>query len=147
MSKTLVGKILKMFVSTGEGRREKVEVTLEEKGVLGDKYYDKDIERSILITSVKSYELALKNAIEVPHGSLGENFLVDFNPYKLIPGKRLVVGGAVLEISQNCTICKSLTKIDSKLPKLLKEDRGIFAKVISSGIIKKSDNIYLLNEG
>ena len=62
----------------------------------------------------------------------------------LRPGARLTIGDLELEISQNCTLCKSLAKIDARLPKLLKDDRGVFAKVISSGTIRKGDNIYLL---
>jgi MOSC domain-containing protein YiiM len=37
-----------------------------------------------------------------------------------------------------------MTKLNSKLPKLLKDRRGIFAKAISSGQIKKDDCINLL---
>jgi len=49
-----------------------------------------------------------------------------------------------LQISQNCTLCNSLSKIDPKLPKILKDDRGIFAFVLESGEIKQSDEIKIL---
>jgi MOSC domain-containing protein YiiM len=42
-------------------------------------------------------------------------------------------------------MCDHLSKIDESLPTLLKDDRGIFAKVIEGGVIKKEDKIYLLN--
>ncbi len=146
MSLVKVGKILELFYSTNDGRVNTTELTLDQKGVVEDKYYDKDIQRSVLITSLESYKLATSHGINAPYSALGENLLIDYNPYHLKPGAKLIINNMELEISQNCTLCKSLTKVDSKLPKLLKDDRGIFAKVISSGIINKGDNIYLLNK-
>ena len=146
MSLLQAGKILELFYSTNDGRVNTTELALDEKGVLEDKYYNKNIDRSVLITSYDSYKLAASHGIDAPYSALGENILIDYNPYHLKPGTRLVIGDLELEISQNCTLCKSLAKVDAKLPKLLKDDRGIFAKVISSGTIRKGDNIYLLNK-
>ena len=144
MSLVLAGKILKLFYSTDNGRVNTPKLALDEKGVIEDKYYDKDIQRSVLIASQESYKLAAKHGIDAPSSALGENILIDYNPYHLKPGARLKIGTLVLEISQNCTLCNSLAKVDKKLPKLLKDDRGIFAKVINGGTINKDDNIYLL---
>jgi len=145
MSLLKVGKVLELFYSTNDGRVNTTQLSLDNKGILEDKYYDKDIQRSVLITSIESYNLASSHGIDAPHGVLGENLLIEYNPYHLTPGRQLSIGNLVLEISQNCTICNSLSKVDEQLPVLLKDDRGIFAKVISSGVINKGDNIYLLN--
>ena len=145
MSLRQVGKILELFYSTVDGRVNTTALVLDEKGVIEDKYYDKDTQRSVLITSLDSYKLAAKHDIDVPYSALGENLLIDYNPYHLRPGAKLVINDLELEISQNCTLCKSFAKVDVRLPKLLKDDRGIFAKVTSSGTIHKGDNIYLLN--
>ena len=144
MSLIKAGKILELFYSTNSGRVSTTELALDDKGVIEDKYYNKDIQRSVLITSKDSYKLATSYGIDAPYSALGENILMDYNPYHLRPGARLTIGDLELEISQNCTLCKSLAKIDARLPKLLKDDRGVFAKVISSGTIRKGDNIYLL---
>jgi len=145
MSLFEAGKILELFYSTNEGRVNTTELTLDKKGVVEDKYYNRDIQRSVLITSQESYQLAADNGINAPYSALGENILIDYNPYHLKPGARLKIGELELEISQNCTLCNSLAKVDAKLPKLLKNDRGIFAKVISGGTVCKGDNIYLLD--
>ena len=146
MLSTKVGKVLALFVSTKESskRAEKSKIVLDKKGVLSDKFYGKGVERSVLITSQDSYNLTLKHDIKMPHGSLAENILMDYNPYKLPSGSKLRIGEVVLQISQHCTICNHLSHIDKKLPKLLKHDRGIFAKVIQDGVIKNDDSIYLL---
>jgi len=142
-----VGKVTNLFISVqgSSTRVEKELFNLDPKGIIGDKYYDTNVNRSVLITSEASYTLANDHNIELPFGSLGENILINYNPYHLTAGDRLRVGDVVLEISQNCTMCDHLSKIDEYLPTLLKEDRGIFAKVIEGGVIKKEDEIVLLN--
>jgi MOSC domain-containing protein YiiM len=141
-----VGKVISLFISK-EGKSKRVElnnIEVDNNGIIDDKFYAKDINRSILITSIDSYQLAKDKNIDIEYSDLGENILIDYNPYQLPNETRLTIGEVVLEISQHCTICKSLSKIDSKLPKLLKNDRGIFARVIKSGIISKGDAIYLM---
>ena len=142
---TKVGNIFSLFYATSNGRTSAKGLLFDEKGIVEDKHYDKDIERSVLITSLDSYKLVKSHDIDVSYGALGENLLVDYNPYQLLAGDRLKIGNVTLEISQHCTLCKSFTKINTKLPKLLKDDRGIFAKVVESGNIKEGDAIYLLD--
>ncbi|EIF50138.1 MOSC domain-containing protein [Sulfurovum sp. AR] len=142
-----VGKVTTLFISVqgSSTRIEKELVNLDPKGIIEDKYYDTNINRSVLLTSEASYALASKHNITFPFGSLGENILMDYNPYQLMPGDQLRIGEVLLEISQNCTMCDHLSKIDENLPTLLKNDRGIFAKVIEGGMIKKGDEITLLS--
>jgi len=141
---TKVGNVSSLFYSTTNGSTLTSELYLDEKGIVKDKHYNKDSERSVLIASLDSYVLAKNHGIDVPYGALGENLLIDYNPYHLQTGAKLKIANVTLEISQHCTLCKSFTKIDAKLPKLLKDDRGVFAKVLVSGSIKECDDIYLL---
>jgi len=148
MSKKQVGKILELFISTKESssRVNKPTIDMELPGIVGDKFYDKDDSRSILITSTDSYDLIKEYDIDMPYGYLGENILMDYNPYALKMGSRLQIGSALLEISQNCTICNHLSVLDKRIPKLLKNDRGIFAKVVRPGRISKDDIVYMSQE-
>lgn len=147
MSKQVIGKISALFISVkGESKRvEKERLKLDKQGIIEDKFYNTNIQRSVLITSLSSYDLALSHGIKMPAGSLGENLLIDYNPYHLKAGTRLHIGSSVLEISQNCTICEHLSNIDESLPTLLKNDRGIFAKVLQEGEIHNEDDIYLID--
>lgn len=142
---TKVGKVSSLFYSPLGGRTGLNAFDLDSKGIVSDKHYNKNIDRSVLLASLESYALVKRHGIDVAYGTLGENILMDYNPYQLTAGTRLKIGKVTLEVSQACTLCKSLTAIDSKLPKLLKNDRGIFAKVIESGAIKEDDDIYLLD--
>lgn len=142
---TQVGKIITLFISDPilKKKIEKESLHVDEKGIIDDKYYNKDMSRSILLTSIKSYDLALSYDIKIPNGALGENLLMDYNPYSLISGEKLYIGETILEISQNCTICSHLSIIDERVPELLKNDRGVFAKVVKGGIIYKNDSIFI----
>ncbi len=141
-----VGKVLALFLSQ-EGTSTRTPVTtlqLDTKGVVGDKFYGKNIQRSVLLTSTHSYELAKAEDITFDYGLLGENILMDYNPYLLDTGTQLTIGTATLQITQYCTMCDHLTAIDPVLPQLLCNDRGIFAKVIVPGEIKRGDTIHLI---
>ena len=142
------GKVLSLHLSREEDgeRVARSELQVDTQGVKGDKFYGKDSRRSILVTAQESYLMAERAGIKMPHGSLGENILIDYNPYYLTPGTQFEIGDVVLEITQNCTLCKSLTKVDSKLPKLLKNDRGIFATVVKEGLIKIDDPVRIESE-
>jgi len=141
------GKILSLFVSnaTTMNQENMVSITLDKNGIVSDKFYNKNINRSVLITSCSSYSLVRDKKIDINYGDLGENLLVDFNPYKLSIGQQLKVGDAILEISQHCTLCNSLSRINKNIPKILKNDRGIFAQVIKSGTISQDDVVTYLN--
>ena len=141
-----VGKILKLFISIKglEKRVEKEQLSVDINGILEDKFYGKDRQRSILLSSKDSYLLTQEHNINLNYGELGENILMDFNPYLLPVGTQLQIGEVTLEITQACTICNHLSKIDKKLPKLLKEERGIFAKVIKEGNIYNDNAIFML---
>jgi len=143
-----LGHIMRLFISKEENKQrvEKNLIILDEKGILEDKFYNKDIQRSVLITSEKSYGLLKAHHISIPFSALGENLLIDYNPYYLTPGTKLHIGSCILEISQYCTICNHLASIDKRVPSLLKKNRGIFAKVIKNGEIKRGDDIFITKE-
>ncbi len=142
----VVGKVIKLFISqaNNSSRVLKKNLSLDSAGVLTDKFYNKDTNRSVLISSNESYNIALNHNISMEDGALGENILIDYNPYHLPVETQIQIGEVILEITQNCTLCKSLTKVNNKLPKILKDDRGIFAKVVTSGYIYIGDKITIL---
>jgi MOSC domain-containing protein YiiM len=143
-----VGRVIALYITTTESNEQiqKNELQVDEEGILLDKHYGKDLDRSILVTSLDSYRLVEKEGIKIPQGALGENLLIDYNPYALPVGAQMQIGSAVVKISQDCTMCKHLSSIDRRVPKLLKDDRGIFVNVVKPGWIKVGDEIFLLEE-
>ncbi len=145
----MTGTVLELFIThdNEEKTRESLQsVTVDSFGILQDKFYGKNDMRSILITSQDSYKLSQNKGIHLKTGSLGENILIDINPYSLNPGDIIKIGAAELQITQNCTLCKGLSTLNTKLPKLLKNDRGIFAKVIKGNYeISLGDKVEILS--
>ena len=143
----IVGKIQKLFISQEKikTRVSKRNIFVDFQGIQEDKFYNKNRDRSVLLTSTYAYELMNKQKINALHGELGENILVDFNPYDLEKGTQLLIGDVILEITIECTICNGLNKIDDKVPKLLKDSRGVFTKVVQGGTIHINDTIEIIN--
>ena len=138
------GTVLQLYISTGDPnnpREKKETLYVDPNGVKGDKFYAKNPNRSVLITSTKSYEIASDAGIALKKGVLGENIFIDIDPTELFPGDIIKIAQIPFEVRQNCTLCKGLSQIDSKLPKLLKEDRGIFIQAQSAGEIKVGDTV------
>jgi MOSC domain-containing protein YiiM len=144
--KKVIGKVVKLFISRDEEpkRQNRLELYLKSEGVVDDKFYNRDRERSVLLSSLSSYNMALEKDISLKYGDLGENILIDYNPYLLESGTELQMGEVVIEIARNCTICKHLAVVDKRLPKLLKDDRGIFVKVVKEGKIEEGDEVYIV---
>ena len=138
-------RVLALFISvdTEIKRVSHDKLELDVNGVLNDKFYAKKKDRLILVTSVAAYALAKDCGVELEHGSLGENILVDQNINYLVPGNQFMIGEVTVEVTQNCTLCKGLSAIDSKLPEILKNDRGLFVKAITNGAIKKEDLVII----
>lgn len=139
-----LGNIVELFISKADikDRLNQSEIVVDENGVFIDKFYGKDITRSILITSTYSYEIVSKQGIKINYGQLGENILVDFPLEKLQPGDKIQISEVVLEITQPCTLCEHLSEIDPNLPVILEKDRGVFAKAVAGGIIKDDNVVY-----
>ena len=136
-------RVLRLFISVDNEKKRvsKEKLKIDEMGVIEDKFYAKNTNRLILIASTTAYALAKSSGVELEYGSLGENILIDQNINHLSIGDRFKIGDIVLEITQNCTLCNGLSVLDPKLPEVLKNDRGIFAKAVTSGIIEKDDII------
>lgn len=138
-------KILKLFIANNDIKKmdEVTHCQLQIGGVIGDKYFGRE-NREVLISSTSGYELALSKGISMEYGTLGENILTDMNVKNLQLGDKLQIGEVILEISMLCPVCTHLSVIKKELPKLIKEDRGIFAKVIQGGEITLNDTLELL---
>lgn len=141
-TKYFLGKVLHIFTSSELSRNEIDKISIDKNGIIGDKYYQKNPNRSILISSKRSYDLVKKNNINIKYGDLKENIIFDFDIHQLSIGDKIQIQDSVLEISENCTICSQLEKIGDEVPALLEKDRGIFVKTITSGNISADDFVY-----
>jgi MOSC domain-containing protein YiiM len=138
-----IGHVVALFRVNAETKvQERVTyIEVDTLGVVGDKHYNKNLKRSILLTSLSSYSVAKVHAISMAYGDLGENILIDIAPYHLAVGERLSINGISFEVTSPCTICEHLGEIDSKLPTLLAKERGIFVGAQTEGIVRVGDSV------
>lgn len=143
MQNRILGIVKALYLSIEQEpfRIQKSNLSIDARGVIEDKFYGKDEARAVLITSEDAYMMANEINVNLDNGLLGENILIEGSIKDLQIGDRFNIGDVTFELAQNCTLCKGLSKIDAQLPKLLKDDRGIFIKAITNGTIKIGDNL------
>ena len=138
-----LGKVLKTFSATNESSGlprpivSKLNLIID-YGIENDKFAGKKLDQTVMIVGLKSYEIAKQNNIDLEIGCLGENILLDFDPHDFEVGKQLFIEDTILEITQICTVCSHLSLFDNNLPTLLKGHRGLYCRIIKSGIIKEN---------
>jgi len=82
-------------------------------------------------------------------GSLGENILVEGLGYleDIKNGTKMKFGtNVVLEVTEQNQPCSTLQSIDKRVLKLIIGKRGLLAKVIDTGVIKKGDKVQIYSE-
>jgi MOSC domain-containing protein YiiM len=140
-------RVLSLHLGTGSGLpKPQVEALdlLAGFGALGDRHAGQNPDRALLVAGIAAYEKAKRAGIHFPFGALGENLLLDLDPHLLPPGARLRVGEALLELTQVCTVCNSLSQFDLRLPKLLYGKRGLYARVLEGGRVRVGDPVLVL---
>lgn len=138
----ILGKVLNTFSATKESSGSPRPLVfqlnlIKDYGIENDKFAGKKLEQTVMIVGVQSYEIAKNNGINLEFGSLGENILLDFDPHILEVGTKLIIENSIIEITQTCTVCNHLAVFDENLPLLLKGHRGLYCKIIKSGIVSK----------
>lgn len=139
-------EILRLFLAdpATKGRKECTELILDTQGVIGDKFHGRQADRSVLATGPVAYRMAEGEGIDLSPGDLGENILLDLDTRELGPGDRLEAGEVVLEVSRRCPICEHLAIYDPALPRLVKDVRGVYLRVIRGGKLVRGERMRLL---
>ncbi len=143
-----LGRVLNTFStdknSKGLPRPEVQSLELVEGyGIVNDKFADDDLNKTVMIVGLASYEMAKKEGIDLVDGSYGENVLVDFDPHEYDEGTVFQLGSTQIAITEKCTICKHLCAFSSKLPKLVQNHRGLYCKILKGGDITKDVEVSL----
>jgi len=140
-----LGKVLNLYIApigNSSIRESRDSVDLKANyGVVDDKFANKNLEKSVMIVGIKPYNIAKSENIKLPSCALGENILLNFDPHTLNIGTKLSIGSAVIKITEHCSICDHLIKYGKSLPKLIVKHRGVYCKVIKSGIITNNDTV------
>jgi len=130
--------VLHLFVKPGH-RMEMRPVTgvtaVQGKGLEGDAAFGR-ARRQILLVDLK-----ILTDLGLHPGEVRENVTLAGLPVdRLVPGSHLVVGEALLEITEECTPCDRMDEIQPGLQAQLQGRRGVLARVVRGGSIRLGDS-------
>ena len=132
---------------SGLPRPRAAQLDLQEgHGIIGDKFAGRDLDQTVMIVGRRAYDLAEEAGIDLEPGSLGENLFLELDPHRLAVGTRLQVGTAVIELTEACTLCAHLGIFDRKLPKVVRHDRGVYCRIVRSGVVRIGDRAEVIEE-
>ena len=116
-------------------------ILVEGKGMDGDAHFGFQHRQ----VSLLSAEDAAKIREKVPGlkpGDFAENFLVEgFDLSKLKPGERVLVGEALLEVTQIGKECHSRCAIYEAAGDCIMPRLGIFCRVVRGGTVRNGDSV------
>ena len=145
---TLIGKLAGVYVGArkGEGKTpvESAELVADH-GLRGDSHAGRDPDRQISLFATETLREIHNEGFEASAGSLSANlFTENIGLDSLKPGARLRIGEAVIEIAEARRPCRSITKIDNRLPKRLFGQCGQVGRVIQSGVARVGDEVEIM---
>lgn len=140
-----MAEVLHLFqmVAHGEPVREFEEVlAVEDKGLKDCLHGRSGSRRQVLLMDVETLE-----EFGIPPGRAKENITTrGIELSGLLPGQRIRVGEAVLEITGSCTPCNQMDEIRAGLQEELRGRRGILCRVVEAGKIRRGGRIEVVGQ-
>lgn len=116
---------------------------VEDFGIKGDAHAG-NWHRQISLLSYERVEEFRKRGGTVEDGAFGENILAQGIDFKTLPlGTILKCQDVTLEITQIGKTCHSKCEIYNQVGDCIMPREGVFAKVITGGVMKEGDHIYV----
>lgn len=103
--------------------------------------------RQVSLIALEDIEIMKAKLPDLAPGSFAENLTTEgFDLASLKVGDRIRIGAALLEITQIGKECHSHCEIFKRTGECIMPRKGIFAKVISGGIVKTGDTIEIAQD-
>src|SRR5262245_12376195 len=145
-----IGKLVGVYIGSRKGE-DKTSVESAElvagHGLRGDSHAGRDAGRQVSLFAVETLREIQNEGFEVSAGSLSANLFtenIDLN--SLAPGARLRIGEAVVEIAEARKPCRSITKIDNRLPKRLFSQCGQVGRIVKGGVARVGEVVEVIVE-
>lgn len=114
-------------------------------GMRGDSHAGRDPDRQVSLFAAETLRELQNEGFEVPAESLSANlFIENIDLNSLKPGARLRLGETVIEIVEARKPCRSITKIDNRLPKRLYSQCGQIGRIIKSGVVRVGEEVEVI---
>ncbi|BCG48022.1 MOSC domain protein [Citrifermentans bremense] len=134
-----------MSKSKGEKKTPVESVHLRENfGIIGDAHAG-DWHRQVSLLAQESIDKMVSLGLSVGPGDFAENITTRGVDLVNLPiGSRLAIGPVLLEISQIGKVCHTRCAIFYQAGDCVMPKEGVFATVVSGGVVRPSDEIELL---
>jgi MOSC domain-containing protein YiiM len=114
-------------------------------GLRGDRHAGRDARRQVSLFAEEVRRELMREGLPLPAERLSANFFTDHLPLdQLGPGTILRIGQVELEITEARQPCRSITRIDHRLPKRLIGRCGQLARVVRGGTVRPGDVIEVI---
>ena len=145
-----MGKIIAVCISEKKGTQKKnihCGEFIKEYGIKGDAHAGK-WHRQVSLLSNEKIEAFKKRGAQLEEGAFGENLIVDGIDFRSLPvGTRFQCNDVLLELTQIGKECHTGCEIYQKMGDCIMPREGVFARVLSGGIIGEGDELTVLDEG
>ena len=143
----MAGSIVAVSVSKAKGERKTPTASVhlrENYGIIGDGHAG-DWHRQVSLLARESIVKMQAMGLDVGPGDFAENITTEGVDLMNLPiGTRLGIGPVVLEISQIGKECHTRCAIFHQAGDCVMPKEGVFATVLSGGVIRPKDEIQLL---
>lgn len=143
----IMGSVVAVCISERKGERKRPVESIEliaGRGIAGDAHAG-DWHRQVSLLAWESIEKLRAKGLDVREGHLAENITTRGIELPTLPvGTRLAIAGVILEISQIGKECHAPCVIYRQAGECVMPKEGIFATVISGGIVTAGDSVKIL---
>ncbi|MFN0087568.1 MAG: MOSC domain-containing protein [Blastocatellia bacterium] len=114
-------------------------------GLRGDSHAGHDPRRQVSLFAAETLAQLHAEGFSVAPEQLAANlFTEQIDLDALSPGARLRVGETTLEIVERRSPCRSITRIDNRLPKRLYGRCGQLARILVGGAVHPGDEVHVI---
>jgi MOSC domain-containing protein YiiM len=145
---SLIGKLTGIYIGNPESEvKTSVEAAelISGHGLCGDSHAGRDPNRQVSLFATEVLIDLQADGFKVPPERLSANlFTENIQLNSLEPGTRLRIGETEVEIAIARKPCRSITRIDNRLPKHLYGRCGQLARIVKGGAVRTGDEIEIL---
>lgn len=143
-------KVVAVCISENKGERKKPVASVELRenhGIVGDAHAG-EWHRQVSLLAAESIEKMRKMGLDVDSGDFAENITTEGIDLPALPvGTRMTVGETLLEVTQIGKECHTRCAIYHQAGDCVMPREGIFARVITGGVVKPGDPISVIGGG
>ena len=143
----MIGKVLAVNVSLNKGERKTPapEVTLRENHCIEGDAHAGDWHRQVSLLAQESIAKMQALGLDVKEGDFAENITTEGIDLPSLPiGTKMELGEALLEVTQIGKECHTRCAIFYQAGDCVMPKEGIFAKVLTGGVVRPGDKVVVL---